>query len=149
MSKEKFYIHYGSNELTPNFDYAGYEKRNDKPSGLWASPLYSPKSWVEWCTLEDYHTDRLFKSFKFKLSKDARILKIHNPDKFINSQLGIWYTIDEHILDLNAIYRDYDAMEIFYSEHPSLFQNSHIFWSWDVDSICIWNLSIIQPLKRR
>lgn len=147
--KDPIFIHYGSDRLNPNFDYSGYEKRIDKPTGLWASPVRAPISWVEWCMSEDYHTERLFYRFKFKLSPDTRILKIHNPKKFMKSHLGFWYTIDDSRLDLFNIYRDYDAMQIFYSQNPISFRNSPIFWSWDVDSICIWNLSKIRPLSRK
>lgn len=152
--KERVYIHYNSDtydqdRLRRAMVNKNKNARYDKPKGLWASPENSERGWKDWCEGEEFHVEKLDKSFRFTLSPNAKILrlnKIEEADRYIT-----W--IDNQICALNLplIYSEFDAMEVSYSNdyrfgyvwanttHTAL----NPFNSWDVDSICIWNPSVI------
>lgn len=50
-------------------------------------------------------------------------------------------------LDHDALKRNYDGMEVFISDCWGLFHNHPLFWSWDVDSLVIWNMDKVKEIK--
>lgn len=155
--KERVYIHYNSDtydkdRLRRAMVNKHKNSRYDKPKGLWASPENSKWDWKSWCEGEEFHVEKLDKSFRFTLSPNAKVLrlnKIEEADRYIT-----W--IDNRHIELNLplIYNNFDAMEVSYSSDYRFgsvwFDDSreviNLFNSWDVDSICIWNPSVIMPV---
>lgn len=162
--KERVYIHYNSNEYDKERlrravndsvkHYLEYPFQ-DKPHGLWASPEKCDLSWKDWCEYEDFYVEKLEKSFKFKLSPKAKILHINKlkdaykyiikgEENFV-SYPNLSYTYYE--LDIKRIYHYYDGIEVIMSNDYINFHNNRIFYSWDVDSLCVWNPDVIIPVK--
>jgi len=155
--KERVYIHYNSDtydqdRLRRAMVNKHKNSRYDKPKGLWASPENSEWGWKDWCEGEEFHVEKLDKNFRFKLSPDAKVLRlnrIEEADRYIT-----W--IDNRNIELNLplIYNHFDAMEVSYSSDyrfGSVWLDDsrevlNLFNSWDVDSICIWNPSVIMPV---
>ena len=149
------YIHYGSNEFDPdkiNF-LAGMYGINtfSKPMGcLWSSPIDAPYyGWKDWCENNNFHTEKLDKSFTFSLSDNAKILKIHsNEDLNRIKQLDyLWTyripylsTIEEKMLNFPELYfQGYDGFEIYMASNDIYFD----FYGWDVDTLLIWNPGVM------
>lgn len=144
MAKQT-YIHYGSDkfspEITKNLDMY---KWTDKPSGLWASPEISTWGWKQWCESEEYHTERLQKSFRFTLKPNAKILHINSfreaiPFLINDTDYGRIYE-----LNLEKIYQKYDGIEVWMSKDWENFHYTLPFSTWDVDSLCVWNTNVIK-----
>ena len=159
--KERVYIHYGSSEYDiARLWYAVLHKRHQydrfgKPHGLWASPEKSDLSWKDWCEDNDFCVEKLEKSFKFKLSPNAKILNIYRlkdayryiiieEEKFISNP-DLSYTRQK--LDLTEIYHHYDGIEVIMSNDYNNLHNNEVFYTWDVDSICVWSPDVIIPVK--
>lgn len=145
------YIHYGHESFDPLYmlstmKYAYKYRRRDKPHGLWASPVDCELPWKEWCENEDFHTDTLDKSFTFSLSPDARVLHakhLRDIEPFIRYDNSISDRWTYPMLYLDAIYKMYDAMEVHMSKHWNELHDFSLFYSWDVDSIVVWNPDVI------
>lgn len=151
----KQYIHYGND----HFDLDIFKEKaantrdnsfmNKPPYGFWASPVgIDYWTWRDWCESEDYHTERLDKSFKFTLTKEARVLTVRQRENIfpylINNNI-----LKRKILDFNTIMTSFDGMELIHG-HGRNFTDLHYneFYAWDVDSIVIWNPYIIVPINK-
>ena len=157
---KKFYIHYGSSEFYRKlFKPIKNKMLFTKPEGgLWASPINAEDGWKEWCIRNNFHTNRLEKSFIFTLKPETRLLfvddikqledlpKVENPAVFEN--FNLWTC-----LDFEKLMEDYDAMEITLSkEKRHRYEFKDGFWGglydklygWDCDSICIMNPDCIE-----
>ena len=144
------YIHYGSDhfekdKLLSTMNPAYKYRRFDKPHGLWASPVKSDLGWKNWCENEDYATEKLDESFTFTL-KTCRVLHIRRPgdiEPYLEKVPPYKGQLFDHWkLNLSKIYKNFDAMELHLSENWRL-HDTDIFYSWDVDSIVIWNPDVI------
>lgn len=146
---EGVYIHCGSDVFKPELIVKKFD-RWDKPSGLWASPEDSDWGWREWCEAEDFRgKEELSKSFRFKLKSGARVLQIRHlrdvePFAILNPD---FIFLNSRELDLNRIYSEFDAMEVHMSENWCELHDSHLFYSWDVDSIAVWNPDVIEVIN--
>lgn len=149
----KQYIHYGNSCF--DLDIFNEKKANPRdnsfmnkpPYGFWASPVGSDYwTWRDWCESEDYHTDRLDTSFKFTLTKKARILTVRSREDII-PYLVENIMLSRCVLDFNKIMSEYDGMELI---HGNLYNAFHYneFYTWDADSIVIWNPYIIVPMNK-
>lgn len=141
--KMEMYRHYGTDRIDMNRKYT--TSRGDKPAGLWASPVSCGDPWKEWCEDEDYEIEKLDRHFDFTLKPGARILHVREKEDaapYIRSLLG--GLIQE--LDHESLKRDFDGMEIHLSDNWSL-RDMNIFYYWDVDSIVIWDLDVIEPIR--
>ena len=145
---EGVYIHRGSDVFKPELIVKKFD-RFDKPSGLWASPEDSDWGWREWCEAEDFRSEeQLSKSFKFKLKESARVLhirRLRDVEPFTTLDPSFIF-FDGHELDLNRIYSEFDAMEVHMSDNWCELHDSLLFYSWDVDSIVVWNPDVIEVL---
>jgi hypothetical protein len=149
----KQYIHYGSSCFDINIFKEKATNPRDKsfmnkpPYGFWASPVGSDYwTWREWCESEDYCTDRLDASFKFTLTKKARILTVRKREDIFPYLIPIAH-FGGYKLDFNKIMKDYDGMELIHgNRYLELHDNE--FYAWDVDSIVIWNPYIIVPMNK-
>ena len=142
-AKGKTYIHYGTDNFNPY--YMSFE-RWDKPGGLWASPINSDWGWKSFCKSADFRTENLKVFFKFRLQTNAKILKIKRYEEVIP------YIIENDNrleLNLDKIKNEFDAMEVMMSNDWNNLHNSEIFWSWDVDSLVVWNLNKVMPITNK
>ena len=151
ICKDKIYIHYGSDHYDPSkmdIRKSVHYPPSKPKTGLWGSPVESD-DWRYWCEGEEWNLKSLEKSFKFTLSPEARILVIKNPediDPYIKKYVLLNNFI-ENGLDLEKIYSEYDAMEVYFLDNYIELHNDPIFYSWDMDSLCIWNPDVIIPVK--
>ena len=145
------YIHYGSDKFDRSkfktFNpLVGLEGGLNKPGhgiGLWACRIDADLGWKDWCEAGDIHVEKLEHSFKFTLDKGAKILTVRS-----NADINRYtkYTNIRHI-DFNAIVNaGYDGVELI---HGDRWEELHygLFYSWDVDSIVIWNPDVIEEIK--
>ena len=106
---------------------------------------------------EKWRLETLNKYFDFRVSNDARILKIRriadikdyiipDEDEYDNCRIREWDITEGKLLNLEKLYRDYDAMLVIYGNNYNELRFSHLFYEWDVDSICVWNLDKVIPL---
>lgn len=143
------YVHYGADKYDPELHKKNAAKEWPaglfKPSGLWASRFLANFGWRDWCESEDYHTDRFDKSFGFRLKEGTRILEVHKDNDIIPYTIhkGIIPTLDS--LNKSKLMAEFDGIELFYSENSANLRYNH-FYTWDCDSICIWNPDVIVPL---
>ena len=147
------YIHYGSDK----FDRSRFKTFNslnpiklrgiNKPDhgiGIWACRIDTDLGWKDWCDAGDIHIERLNESFKFALDKSAKILTVRSNadiDRFTKPYGEMF--LFEKVIDFNAIINaGYDGLELI---HGDRWKELHygLFYSWDVDSIVIWNPNVI------
>lgn len=153
------YIHYGCDHFDFNKLYTQYlEAMNDfcnqnnflnkPPIGLWASPVNGHLTWKDWCEAEDFHTDRLDKSFTFTLTDSAKVLMVRSMDdakEYIMTMLDKYHT---RFVDFEKIMRNFDAMELCHDDnYMELHSYPGMFNSWDVDSIVVWNPKVVREIK--
>lgn len=142
------YIHYGSDKLDRSIKIAKSltSPYLFKPNGLWASRTDAEWGWKQWCEAEDWSCSNMSKHFEFSLADYAKILEIHKlsdiapyilPDPNVSGLCSTLGTID-----FERICSEFDGMELFISDD---YMNLHggLFNTWDCDSICIWNLDVI------
>lgn len=134
------YIHYGSDHFNSTYCVPRINS-HWKPSGLWASPENSDISWKTFCEANKFRTDKLNKHFTFELKPDSKILHLYtieDAEEYLIPECPNYYH-----LDVNKLYNEFDGIELHISEDHYRFYNNNVFNTWDVDSICIWNLDVV------
>ncbi len=155
---DKLYIHYGSDHLikekvTEMKHEAGSNMYINKPDfGLWGSPVDCEFGWKEWCESEDFHTDTLDQYFVFKVKDGAKIFTVRKNDDVSDYLLTPYlYTLEymfpPKYIDFNKIMKEYDGMELIHGDN---YMDLHYgyFYSWDVDSIVVWNPDVIEVVRK-
>lgn len=147
----KTYIHYGSGRFDKFFMIStchGDKMKNlyrNKPGyGLWASPTDTDWGWKDWCESEDYGD--LSSSFTFSLKDDAKILVVNSVkdvEDYIQFDPERYWTFK---LDFERIMDEYDGMELIHGNNYSELHDGG-FYTWDCDSICIWNPEVIVNVR--
>lgn len=149
----KEYIHYGSDKLCPELIVPGHSFNPTKPNGLWASPVNSGWGWKEWCESEQWSPENFDwrKHFRFHLAEASKILEIHKEvdilpylePKFITEKNCFGLKTDcTDRLNISKLTIEFDGMEVFMSENWEELHYS-IFYSWDCDSLVVWNPDVI------
>ena len=145
----KTYIHYGNDHFDEEiFNNKKNNPRdnsflNKPPYGLWGSPEKGDWTWKDFCEAENYRTSSFDKNFRFALKDDAKIFVVRDRHDCLS------YLKDTFLggkkLDFDRIMDEYDGMELI---HGKNYMDLHMeeFYSWDVDSIVIWNPQILQFL---
>ena len=128
-------------------------------NGLWASPIDSNLGWEQWCKEENFTSaiDKMKYSFFFKLRPGAKIYPIDNINDL--KKISTAYQRDDKgrvrgkqkkIDFISLLAKGYDG--IYASENAvrtlrNTF-NSEMdeLYSWDVESICIFNPNVIIPI---
>jgi hypothetical protein len=162
LINDTIFVSYGTTEfnidkvkpLTTDTSSRGYQigaVRNKPFGGLWASPLTSNKSWGNWCDYNDFHVKSLSKHFLFKLDKNANIYVIDN----INDLKKISTIVNHYgkrCIDPQLLAQNYDG--IFATENAvrtlrelPLDTDMCDLYSWDVESLCVWNKNVIIPIE--
>ena len=149
---DKLYIHYGSNQLikdkvTEMKREAGSNMYINKPDfGLWGSPVDCEFVWKEWCESEDFRTDTLDRYFVFKIKDGAKIFTVRNKDD-VSDYLYTPHLYMLEYIDFDKIMKEYDGMELIHGDN---YMDLHYgyFYSWDVDSIVVWNPDVIEVVRK-
>ena len=142
MEKKK-YIHYGHSEFSlDRFNPIVNVPHFVKPiGGLWASRVDAEIGWKDWCEGNDFHCDRLEKSFTFKLRDDAKVLHIDSTDCLRDlPKAETWHTM-WCVLDFEKLMETYDAIELNLSADHGLYWS---LYGWDCDSILIMNPYVVE-----
>lgn len=145
------YIHYGADKYEPGkfkpIVNCNYDWTKPRSGGLWASPVDAEWGWKQWCSSEDFETERLVSSFTFTLSPEARVChvrtindlrKLPKRQHMINSMY--------YLIDFEKAMQEYDAIELHLSEDiGDSWEGSLYFklYGWDCDSILIMNPEVI------
>ena len=141
------YIHYGSDHFDKQMliDSVAVSKDNGigKPTGLWASRVDAEYGWKQWCIGAEFAIDNLKNSFKFILSDEARILEINCMSDIAPYEIKTEFGFK--LLDMEALHKQYDGIELYISAVPRWEFN--IFSAWDCDSIVVWNTDVIQVIE--
>lgn len=141
--RRKRFVHYGQNEFDPvKYNRGTCHISNKPPIGFWGSPVTAYYSWEEYCKNNNLLLNRLNKKFYFHLTASARILKVRKVNDILP------YVKEEDssfVIDFSKIMRYYDGMELSHSKKT--YNNLHytFFYTWDVDSIVVWNMNCIVP----
>ena len=148
----KTYIHYGSYKFDINkFNPVINSEWTNKPyGGLWASPVECKNiSWYDWCINNDFHTEKLDKSFTFTLKDDSKIftlssvydvVKLYKIAGIIPESYRRKYMLATDPFNcVELMLRGYQAIEF----ECNNYQMYDAMYGWDVDSILILDPSII------
>ena len=145
------YIHYGSSSFDLN-KFGSVKNCTDmwsKPDPytcLWASPIDSENSWIQWCTDNLFRLDELESWFTFELKSDAKILNIRNDDelqkaidsKLLHNRTGdfLGYLPNDYYMDFEQLAQDgFDAIEVRVCSNRIRF----CLHDWDCDSLLVLN----------
>ena len=145
--KMKKYIHYGSDKFDKD-KFKGIENIQffNKPNGgLWACEVGTKFGWKEFCELEQLDWVNLSDSFEFELTPEARVLRLHTLDDYIEfrskyavNDIGIKIALG---YDFEKIAKEYDVIDFKIGE---LYM---ALYGWDVDSILVLNPDIVKEIS--
>lgn len=122
---------------------------NFKPTGLWLSDE-SGHGWQKWCKTENYATDSL--KFEARYECDtSKWLVLNTPNKVVKFSkkyeklIGSYYTE----IQWDEVKKDFAGILIT-PYHWSLRLDRRVAWyySWDVASACVWDLSTVGKRMR-
>lgn len=140
----KKYIHYGSAKFDKS-KFKGIENIQffNKPSGgIWACEVGTKFGWKEFCKREGIDWVDLSNSFEFELKLEARVLRLHASDDYIEfrskyaiNDIGIKLALG---YDFERIAKEYDVIDFKVGE---LYM---ALYGWDVDSILVLNPDLIK-----
>ena len=132
-----------------NCKYPGLLK--PETGGLWSSPKKSLWGWKDWCDSEMFFKGWGFScGFKFKLKKTANIYTIDSIRDFdrIPEYLKIPAWSGQNELDWEKFSEIYDGIFLTYRGYLEFKHNSRMeFYSWDCESLLIFNLDCISFVK--
>lgn len=149
MNNEQLYIHYGSNSFHPEWFNSIKNTTWNKPyGGLWASPYPAPNiDWKRWC-IDNEFDGRTSQSFIFSIDESSNIIRLSDlksVKKFKKSKYCTprYYCLD--YIDFEGMIEDgFDGIEILISS-PNVYME---MYSWDVDSLLIFNPEIVLVEER-
>lgn len=138
------YIHYGSAKFDKSkFKVIENIQFFNKPNGgLWGCEVGTKFGWKEFCELENIDWVNLSDSFEFELTPEARVLRLHNLDDYVEfrskyaiNDIGIKLALG---YDFERIAKEYDVIDFKVGE---LYM---ALYGWDVDSIIVLNPDVIK-----
>lgn len=157
---DKVFISYGTNNydssmVKPIDVNSLWGKSVNKPhGGLWGSPIDSDFGWGDFCNRDAFQLKTLSKHFLFKLKKGSKICIIDKADDLVRNSVYDDY-MGLYILDIKSIVNNYDGIYVtnnaVYKTSRGIKLSNGIYVSnlslWDVESICVWNSAIIEPVN--
>jgi len=144
-------LHY-SNDFTYNPD-ATYEQEKAnrrsglKPKGFWVS-VEGEDDWPHWCTEDNvspWRASTIEHPYEVTLSADAHILYLtgYSDMQAFENRWGkddlVWHDV---AIDWHGVAQEYDGI-IIAPYQWSCRMDMFWYYTWDVASGCIWNLSAI------
>lgn len=155
--KNKIFISYGTDKYDPSrikpieVDSKWGRVHNKPHGGLWASPVDSSFSWGDFCNREAFNLKSLNKHFIFKLKPESKICIIDNIDDLVKYSSFDNY-LGMHTLYIKKIVSLFDGLYVSDNavvelRHIDLKLRLNSLDSWDIESICIWNPDIVEPIE--
>lgn len=157
-------LHYSELALpfSRSMDYVQNEIRSfGKPTGFWVS-VEGEDDWPTWCRDNEFFTDGLTHVCEVTLAPDANVLMIGTVDALtaFHDRYSVEDTrhplprhtfSEEYVwksrpIDWNAVTADHDGI-IIAPYQWSCRMKYDWYYSWDVASGCIWNLSAIASVS--
>lgn len=129
-----------------------------KPRGFWVSVM-GEDDWKNWCTDNEFWTERLINEQKIELSESANILYLNNDGEMLEFQekygqidtsmakFGFDRPSEYYMIDWGLVAREYDGIII---PNFSWRMRNDMWWysGWDCSSGCIWSISAIKSVTR-
>ena len=152
MNYTNEFIHYGSSKFLDDYWCNPVTSEyGSKPmcGGLWASPTDAVFSWKDFCERDDFFTEDLKESFRFKLKDNARVLVMRNIKDLekIPTTDGEPFHFLKNALDFEKLSKDYDAVIAYLFEDGWDAHLRYVLTSWDVDSILVLNKDIVEVIE--
>lgn len=138
--------HCGNDHLEPIWSIhtkpiLGFPK--PKRGGLWTSPIYSENSWRKWCEREDFHLERLNKSFRLEIDT-SNLLIINSLDDLTQKM------VHPHIMELDPSgfpYINWERLVNLYNgiwltargEAETRYSHPYSLYGWDCETIFLFN----------
>lgn len=141
------FIHYGDNQFDEKKfkDIKNYS--SNKPiGGLWASPINCGRSWVDFCTDNEFMLEKLDKHFRFKLKSNSNVYVVDSHESAIN-MINKYEDIKENIftyLNFEKMLSDGIQAVLFLMSKDRLLYFD--FYGWDCDCILVLDKNIIDVL---
>lgn len=122
---------------------------NKPMGGLWASPLGSKWGWGDFCSHDAFNLETLDKHFLFRLKSSANIYVIDNIDDLKRISTSRNYYGNRNAINLFELVGDYDGVFVSADAVGALRYCADVegLASWDVESLCIWNKDMIEPIE--
>ena len=144
------FVHYSDKKFRLNKKKKYEQSLDHKPFGFWLSSENVDTSWELWCKREGFNLKglRVKKYYKVDMIK---LLQIHNEDemyKFVNEYGTSLYgtSLKSCVIDWKKVSSKYCGIYIPYN-YKLRFEYS-FYYGWDVDSVCIWDLSVLNKKGR-
>lgn len=156
------YVHYGTDVINKDHKYGKWKGGIFKPTGLWACEETSKDNWLTW-SIDNRHSQSDFSKYvKFTLEDDAKILTVEKTEDIIpylilSSRVSKAYKekgisalniIDGCTLNEIKLKKQFDGIKLIHGDkYNELHTTPGVFYSWDVDSIVIWNLDAVKVVS--
>lgn len=142
-------IHFAAEPLAEVYPVP-WQEVGPKPKGLWVSDE-DAYGWREWCTSEDYGTERLEVAHEIQLANDANVLHITNAvgiDEFTREFRARGYGSDGYRLNWPAVADLYQGVIITpYVYERRLSMHCGWYYPWYCASGCIWDSAAIAGFR--
>lgn len=138
------FVHYGAKTFNPKHIYKNKPFNFiNKPVGLWGCPDDAKLTWYNFVKYNWESRKRTLKqSFRFSVSDDTKLLDLNDVRKLLKYKVHEseydGYTF--YTLDWDRIYKEYDGIILYVSRLSQEILFKFRLTSYDVDSVCIWNL---------
>ena len=130
-----------------------------KPDGIWLSNENSKNSWSKFTSLSDeIRRAKCYKYYsEFKIRKNAKICIITNNEQIKEFTAKYGVNVESELIceiDWRKVSEDYDGIYVephnIVGYYEGGWPNPKIYWlhCWDVDSACIWNLNVLEKVKK-
>lgn len=153
INKDTVFTTYGRPEFKPEYfrPIINRPQWNKPTGGLWASVDGSPDSWKEWVLGENFYPEQLEEGFSFKISPEAKILKIYSVDDLSEIRLQNRKTFFNDFSrtlvkapDFEELATKYDGIWMSISEDRRLYME---MYGWDCDSLLLFNKDVMEDIK--
>ena len=146
MKQEIEVEHFGTSSLKqiePISLTSVYGFPKPRRGGLWTSPVNSCHSWKRWCENEEFHLERLNKSFRLKINT-SNLLIINSLDdlieKMVNPKL-MWVDESESVhINWEQLVNLYDGIWLTDNgECETRFSHPYNLYGWDCETVFLFN----------
>ena len=130
----------------------------NKPlGGVWACPDNSEWGWRDWCRAEDFNVGTLDNAYYFKLKPDAKIYVIDSFKDLlkISTRRVPYFSLECYGIDFQKLVDEgYDGLYVTDKAVMTCRWDQKVngaiiqsLYSWDVESICVFNPDVIIPIE--
>lgn len=145
------FVHYSDKTFRINKKRKYQQTVDHKPSGFWLSSQGCLSSWDSWCKRECFNLRglKVKKHYTVEMNNVLQILNEKQMHDFVKEYGVSPYgsSIKYYLIDWAKVSEKYSGIYIPYN-YKLRFEYS-FYYAWDVDSVCIWDLSILKNKKGR